>query len=97
MLRCDDAMIDQEGIAILEQHLTEGARRLLKRHEQAKVGEVIAPEDLRERLARVLHAKMEHLDPRGEVWENLTERDKGFFRCCVEAILTSGLVAPTKA
>jgi hypothetical protein len=61
-----------------------------------KPTEVFFPENVEERLARVLHAKMEHLDPRGEIWEDLTERDKTFFRCCVEALLTSGLIVPTK-
>jgi hypothetical protein len=60
-------------------------------------GEVLLVEDLRERLARVLHAKMEHLDPTGKyVWERLTERGKVFYRSCVDSMLCSGLVEPTK-
>lgn len=55
-----------------------------------KPTEVLLPESIEERLARVLHAKMEHLDPRGEIWEDLTERDETFFRCGVEALLTTG-------
>jgi hypothetical protein len=60
-------------------------------------GEVLPPEELTERLSRVLHLKMEHLDPTGKyIWEQLTEREKVFYRCCAEAILCSGLVEPTK-
>jgi hypothetical protein len=40
--------------------------------------------------------RLEHLDPRGEIWEDLTERDETFFGCGVEALLTSGLIVPTK-
>jgi hypothetical protein len=59
--------------------------------------EVLGPESLEERLARLLHAKMEHLDPTGKpVWEGLTEREREFYRCCVDTILCSGLIVPTK-
>jgi hypothetical protein len=59
--------------------------------------EILPPDALEDRLARVLHLKMEHLDPTGKfVWESLTEREKTFYRCCIQAILCSGLVAPTK-
>ena len=37
------------------------------------------------------------LGPTGKsAWEKLTPREKEFYRCCVEAILCSGLVEPTK-
>jgi hypothetical protein len=58
----------------------------------AVIAELIPPEGVEERLARTLHEKMEHLDPRGETWDSLSERDKDFYRCCIERILVSGLV-----
>jgi hypothetical protein len=54
--------------------------------------EILSPEPSEERLARLLHKKMEHLDPRGETWEGLTERDKVFYRSCIDVLITSGLV-----
>ena len=51
-------------------------------------GEVLPPEDPVERLARVLHAKMEHLDPTDDPdWESLTEQQREFYRLCIEALL----------
>ena len=39
-------------------------------------------------LARRLHWKMEHLDPTDRPgWAALTERERDFYRLCVEAIL----------
>lgn len=41
-----------------------------------------------EALARELHWKMEHLDPSDNPgWDELTDHDKNFYRCCVEWLL----------
>jgi len=42
-----------------------------------------------ERLAMLLHDKMEHLDPtvEGAGWLTLTEHQRDFYRLCVETIL----------
>jgi hypothetical protein len=53
-------------------------------------------EDVSEALSKILHRTMEHLDPRGEAWSDLTERDREFYRYCVEALLVSGLVVVAK-
>ena len=42
-------------------------------------------------LAKVLHWKMEHLDPTEKPdWENLTDREREFYRLCVQAIFNEG-------
>ncbi len=44
----------------------------------------------REKLARTLWWKMEHLDPSDDwaaAWEDLPERKRGLFRLCIIAIL----------
>lgn len=48
-----------------------------------------APAIAWERLAEVLHWKMEHLDPSDEglSWAELDENDKDYYRLCIEAIL----------
>ena len=47
-----------------------------------------APGERVERLARVLHWKMEHLEPTDRPdWVTLTEREKDLYRLCIEAIL----------
>jgi len=44
-----------------------------------------------EELAKVLHWKMEHLDPSDEAdWGTMTDEDKEFFRQCVKALLRQG-------
>jgi hypothetical protein len=41
-----------------------------------------------EELARVLHSKMEHLDPTDDPsWPDLTDHKKEFYRSCVEEVL----------
>ena len=41
-----------------------------------------------EGLAMVLHAKMEHLDPTEDPdWRMLTERQRDFYRICIESLL----------
>jgi hypothetical protein len=46
------------------------------------------PEEAREELARILHDKMEHLDPSDEDsnWDRLTDFEKQFFRSCIERL-----------
>jgi hypothetical protein len=47
-----------------------------------------------DRLAEVLHAKMEHLDPTdGPSWVCMSEHDREFYRACVEAVLIAAMRA----
>jgi hypothetical protein len=41
-----------------------------------------------ERLAGILHDRMEHLDPTTDAapWEGLTEQQKEFYRACVDEL-----------
>ena len=58
-------------------------------------GQVFPPENAREQLARILREKMEHLDPTfsGELArENLSDRDREFYRHCVVELIHSELV-----
>ena len=44
-------------------------------------------------LARILYEKMEHLDPQGAYWSELSPQDVDFYALCVESIIEqSGLV-----
>lgn len=58
----------------------------------APLAEVLLPDTVEERLSRLLQEKMEHLDPSGKKWETLTEREKVFYRCCIDTLIASGLV-----
>ena len=42
-----------------------------------------------ELAAKRLHAKMEHLDPCGDEWEQLSDSDREFYRLCVRDLVDS--------
>ena len=44
-----------------------------------------------ERLAKRLHWKMAHLDGDVESWDELSERDRDYYRLCVRALKTDRL------
>jgi hypothetical protein len=60
--------------------------------------------EARERLARELHWKMEHLEPMDAPdWEMLSDRQRQFYRACIEWVLSdqdlvrSALIGPVCA
>lgn len=51
----------------------------------------LTPDQAIEELAKVLHWKMEHLDPTDQAdWNLLDDLDREFYRQCVKAILRQG-------
>jgi hypothetical protein len=57
-------------------------------------GKRLSKDETIEGLARVLHREMERLDPTGKPdWQKLTEREREFYRSCIDALLCTSEVS----
>ena len=52
----------------------------------------LTPEEAINELARILHWKLEHVDPSDhpETWGSLTEHERDCYRSCIKAIIWHG-------